>query len=394
MPGIDDLTIQRIKDAADIVDVVGDFVDLEKRGVRYLGLCPFHDDRHIGSFVVYPKKNVFKCFKCDAKGGPVEFIMKHEGLSFPDAIRWLGKKYLIDTDMNDFNYTPPPPRPKPAPLQMLTLPFDMVTSREDGREENTLVAWLRNGIGWDYCQRQRIGKVLEAYHIGTNRRNGMTIFWQIDEQQRVRTGKMMLYRQDGHRDRDTRYNFDWVHSALSRHWDDERHEMTYDPPYPFPDIFDPSKQEPIQTLFGMHLLNAYGQTGQVNIVESEKTAIIMAIAYGNHSGDVWMACGGIEMLNRERLAPIIKQHRRIVLYPDRDGIDRWRAKGENLHYDRLHINVEPVLKWWRDGDGEKADVADVVVRIINEASPTIEPLLGDPKVKKLIDKLDLKQTPE
>ena len=394
MPGIDDLIIQRIKDAADIVDVVGDFVNLKKRGVRYLGLCPFHDDRHIGSFVVYPKKNVFKCFKCDAKGGPVEFIMKHEGLSFPDAIRWLGKKYLIDTDMNDFNYTPPPPRPKPAPLQMLTLPFDMVTSREDGREENTLVTWLRNGIGWDHCQRQRISKVLKAYHLGTNRRNGMTIFWQIDEQQRVRTGKMMLYRQDGHRDRDTRYNFDWVHSALSRHRDAKTGEITYDPPYPFPNLFDPSKQEPIQTLFGMHLLNAYGQTGQVNIVESEKTAIIMAIAYGNHSGDVWMACGGLEMLSRERLAPIIKQHRRIVLYPDRDGIDRWRAKGENLRYDRLHINAEPVLKWWRDGDGEKADVADVVVRIINEASPTIEPLLGDPKVKKLIDKLDLKQTPE
>lgn len=323
--------------------------------------------------------------------------MKHEGLSFPDAIRWLGKKYLIDTDMNDFNYTPPPPRPKPAPLQMLTPPFDMVTSREDGREENTLVRWLRNGIGWDHCQRQRIDKVLEAYHLGTNRRNGMTIFWQIDEQQRVRTGKMMLYypadhEKAGHRDRDTRYNFDWVHSALSRHRDPKTGEITYDPPYPFPNLFDPSKQEPIQTLFGMHLLNAYGQTGQVNIVESEKTALIMAIAYGNHSGDVWMACGGIEMLSRERLAPIIKQHRRIVLYPDRDGIDRWRAKGENLRYDRLHINVEPVLKWWRDGDGEKADVADVVVRIINEASPPIEPLLGDQKVKKLIDKLDLKQT--
>ena len=391
MPGIDDLTIQRIKDAADIVDVVGEFVDLEKRGVRYLGLCPFHDDRHIGSFVVYPKKNVFKCFKCDAKGGPVEFIMKHEGLGFPDAIRWLGKKYLIDTDMNDFNYTPPPPRPKPAPLQMLTLPFDMVTSREDGREENTLVAWLRNGIGWDYCQRQRIDKVLEAYHLGTNRRNGMTIFWQIDEQQRVRTGKMMLYRQDGHRDRETRYNFDWVHSALSRHWDDERHEMTYDPPYPFPNLFDPGKQEPIQTLFGMHLLNAYGQTGQVNIVESEKTAIIMAIAYGNHNGEVWMACGGIEMLSRERLAPIIKQHRRIVLYPDRDGIDRWRAKGENLRYDRLHIHVEPVLKWWRDGDGEKADVADVVVRIINNAKTHIAPLTEQPEVKNLMEKLDLKE---
>lgn len=396
MAGIDDLTIQRIKDAADIVEVVGDFVDLKKRGVRYLGLCPFHDDRHLGSFVVYPKGNCYKCFKCDAKGGPVDFLMQHEKLTFPDAIRWLGKKYSIDTDMKDFNYTPPPPRPKPEPLQMLTLPFDMVTSREDGREENTLVRWLRNGIGWDQCQRQRIDKVLEAYHLGTNRHNGMTIFWQIDEQQRVRTGKMMLYypadhEKAGHRDRDTRYNFDWVHSALSRHWDDERHEMTYDPPYPFPDIYDPSKQEPIQTLFGMHLLNAYGQAGQVNIVESEKTALIMATAYGNHSGDVWMACGGIEMLNHERLAPIIKQHRRIVLYPDRDGIDRWRAKAENLHYDRLHINAEPVLKWWKACDGEKADVADVVVRIINEHTPPNVALRDDPAVQKLIKKLDLKE---
>ena len=150
-------------------------------------------------------------------------------------------------------------------------------------------------------------------------------------------------------------------------------------------------QEPIQTLFGMHLLNAYGQTGQVNIVESEKTAIIMAIAYGNHSGDVWMACGGIEMLSRERLAPIIKQHRRIVLYPDRDGIDRWRAKLENLRYDRMHLNAEPVLNWWREEDGPKADVADVVVRIINNATPSIEPLTEQPEVKNLMEKLDLKE---
>jgi hypothetical protein len=126
-------------------------------------------------------------------------------------------------------------------------------------------------------------------------------------------------------------------------------------------------------------------------VESEKTAIIMATAYGNHNGEVWMACGGLEMLNRERLAPIIKQHRRIVLYPDRDGIDRWRAKAENLHYDRLHINAEPVLKWWKECDGEKADVADVVVRIINEHTPPKVALRDDPAVQKLIKKLDLKE---
>ena len=379
MATIDDLTIQRIKDAADIVDVVGDFVDLKKRGVRYLGLCPFHDDKHLGSFVVYPKGNVFKCFRCDAKGGPVEFLMKHENLTFPDAIRWLGKKYSIDTDMEDFNYTPPS-RPKPAPLPMLTLPMSMVSSREGDREQNTLVRWLRTGISWDSVQRKRIDQVLNDYHVGTNRRNGMTIFWQIDEQQQVHTGKMMLYRPDGHRDRDSHYNFDWIHSALFR---DQRLPQ-----------WDEDKQEARPTLFGLHLLNRFGPNATVNIVESEKTALIMAIAYGNHQQQVWMACGGLEMLNRERLKPIIEQHRRIVLYPDRDGIDRWRAKMENLRYDRMYLNAEPVLKWWREGDGEKADVADVAIRIINEATPPHTPIADDPAVQRLIKRLDLKEVNE
>lgn len=401
MPKIDDLTIQRIKDAANIVDVVGDFVDLKKRGngVRYLGLCPFHDDRHIGSFVVYPKKNVFKCFKCDAKGGPVEFIMKHEGLSFPDAIRWLGKKYLIDTDMNDINYTPPPPRPKPAPLPMLALPMTMVESREPGREQNTLVNWLRTGIRWDATQRRRIDEVLNAYHVG-HARQGHTIFWQIDNDGIVHTGKMMLYRPDGHRDREARYGFDWIHASLARGIPkrdeqgnilrDEEGKVIYDNTV-FKHIYDEEKQEAKPTLFGLHLLDRYGPFATVNIVESEKTALIMAIAYGNHTGQVWMACGGLEMLNRERLKPIIEQHRRIVLYPDRDGIDQWRAKLENLRYDRMHLNAEPVLRWWREEDGPKADVADVVVRIINNAKPPIEPLTEQPEVKNLMEKLDLKE---
>ena len=376
MSKIDDLTIRRIKEAADIVDVVGDFVKLKKRGKRYLGLCPFHDDKHLGSFVVYPKGNVFKCFKCDAKGGPVEFIMKHENLTFPDAIRWLGKRYSIDTDMTDFNYTPPPPRPKPAPLPMLALPMAMVESREPGREQNTLVNWLRTGIRWDAAQRRRIDEVLKAYHVG-HARQGHTIFWQIDNDGIVHTGKMMLYRPDGHRDREARYGFDWIHSALFR---DKRLPQ-----------WDEEKQEAKPTLFGLHLLDRYGPFATVNIVESEKTALIMAIAYGNHTGQVWMACGGLEMLNRERLKPIIQQHRRIVLYPDRDGIDRWRAKLENLRYDRMHLNAEPVLNWWREEDGPKADVADVVVRIINNAKPPIEPLTDQPEVKNLMQRLDLKE---
>ena len=378
MPTIDDLTIQRIKDAADIVDVVGDFVDLKKRGVRYLGLCPFHDDKHLGSFVVYPKGNVFKCFRCDAKGGPIEFLMMHENLTFPDAIRWLGKKYSIDTDMEDFNYTPPQ-RPKPAPLPMLTLPMTMVNSREGDREQNTLVRWLRDGIGWDNVQRKRIDQVLNDYHVGTNRRNGMTIFWQIDEQQQVRTGKMMLYRPDGHRDRDSHYNFDWIHSALYR---DPRTGYSAD------------KTDVKPCLFGLHLLNHYRtlQRQQVCIVESEKTALLMAIAYGNHAGQVWMACGGKENLNREKLKPIIEQKRDIILYPDRDSIDIWKAKAENLHYDRVTVDCKPVTEWWKPEDGEKADIADVVIRMINNSKTykTAEEVVEDmPKLKALHEKFNL-----
>lgn len=91
----------------------------------------------------------------------------------------------------------------------------------------------------------------------------------------------------------------------------------------------------------------------------------MAIAYGNHAAQVWMACGGLNMLNRERLAPIIKQHRNIILFPDRDGISKWRLKAEQLRYDRIMVDAEPVTKWWLPEDGEKADIADVVVRSLN-----------------------------
>ena len=98
---------------------------------------------------------------------------------------------------------------------MLALPMAMVESRESGREQNTLVNWLRTGICWDAAQRRRIDDVLKAYHVG-HARQGHTIFWQIDNNGIVHTGKMMLYRPDGHRDREARYGFDWIHASLAR----------------------------------------------------------------------------------------------------------------------------------------------------------------------------------
>jgi hypothetical protein len=124
----------------------------------------------------------------------------------------------------------------------------------------------------------------------------------------------------------------------------------------------------------------------------------MAIAYGNSASDLWMACGGLEMLTRERLKPLIDQGRRIILYPDRDGIDKWKAKVAAIGYDRLSIDTDPVLKWWRPEDGPKADIADVVVRMLNNSKPltTIQDVAREmPQAKPLIDKLNLEiQTDE
>jgi len=91
---IDRTTIDRIFDAARIFDVVSEFVTLKRRGVNYFGCCPFHNER-TPSFSVNPARNIYKCFGCGKAGNPVNFIMEHERLSYPDALRYLAKKYGI-----------------------------------------------------------------------------------------------------------------------------------------------------------------------------------------------------------------------------------------------------------------------------------------------------------
>lgn len=91
---IDERTKQLIFDAASIVDVVGDFVSLRKQGASYIGLCPFHNDRR-PSFHVSPAKNICKCFACGEGGTPISFLMKLEQMSYPEALRYLARKYNI-----------------------------------------------------------------------------------------------------------------------------------------------------------------------------------------------------------------------------------------------------------------------------------------------------------
>lgn len=411
MPKIDKQTIDKIMDAAKIEEVIGECLGkyephnpngLKKSGVRYKALCPFHDDKSMGSFIVYPKGNCYKCFSCGAKGGVIEFLMEHEKLSYPDALRWLGKKYSIPVDdvPVDWTYTP---KPAPPPLPTLELPMSMVlrTQYAATTESDNLIRWIDEGIKWDCVQRRRIAQVLADYHVGHGA-NGHTIFWQMDESGHVRTGKMMKYKPDGHRDKQSSWNFDWIHSSLERgtpqrddHGQimrDEHGDVIYNTDA-FRHLYDTDRQEARITFFGMHLTQAMMyRHATIKLVESEKTAILMAIAYGNSASDLWIACGGLEMLTSERLKPLTDQGRRIILYPDRDGIDKWRKKVDSIGYDRLSIDTDPVLNWWRPEDGDKADIADVVVRMLNTSRTykSIGEVLSEhPQTKPLIEKLDL-----
>ena len=91
-------TVYRILDTARIEEVVGDFVTLKRRGANYTACCPFHNEK-TPSFYVSPSKGIYKCFGCGESGTAVGFVMKHENLSYVEALKFLAKKYNIEVSL-------------------------------------------------------------------------------------------------------------------------------------------------------------------------------------------------------------------------------------------------------------------------------------------------------
>jgi len=95
-------TVQTIFETVKVEDIVGEFVQLKRRGVNYIGLCPFHNEK-TPSFTVSPAKNIYKCFGCGEGGNAVNFVMEHEQLSYPEALRFLAKKYHIEIEEDELS---------------------------------------------------------------------------------------------------------------------------------------------------------------------------------------------------------------------------------------------------------------------------------------------------
>ena len=360
MATIDKLTIEKIKDAASIVDVIGDFYDLKKKGVNYECLCPFHDDRHLGSFKISPKKNTYSCYSCGAHGNSVDFLMAKQGLSYPDALRWLAKKYSIvipedEKESWSDRLNAIIEKAKQAEARRLSerqqpkilyLPLETPAEMMKNTNDSDLVRWLYS-LPWNDDQRGRLPKMIKNYAVGVSR-DGLSVFWQIDEQARVHTGKMMRYKADGHRDKDSDYNFDWVHSKLFRQHVYNEDEYDYE-----------------TCLFGQHLL-PFCPKAQINLVESEKTALIMATYHGGMTQNLWLATGGLQFFDRKHIQVLIDQDRDIVVYPDKDGSKAWAERTLQLiketGYKKLKVNPTIISNQWRPEDGPKADIADITIR--------------------------------
>lgn len=372
MAKIDNYIIQRVLDATDIVDVIGAFFTLRKTGVNYTCLCPFHDDKNDGNFIIRPKNvakypNTWHCFVCDDGGDAVKFLMEKERLSFPDAIRWLAKRKGIDVDDRTVKidikpYVPPPP----PPLMELKRELVVKTMKERTYASNFLT-WLWQ-LPWRSQQRERFDEVLWQYCVG-GWQDGRVVFWLIDAGGVPRAAKLMkFYPKEhpkyGHRDKDSHPG--WIYNQPGLH-----------------EEYDPEGHTILKPLFGGHLAKRYPQA-EVHIVESEKTALFCSIYFGEPEKHLWMATAGKGNLKRELLAPLIAQERTIALHPDKDGVAEWDAKRKEIGYDRAYINNTILTFQWKPEDGDKADVADVLVRLLSDNRPSVHFDDINPAIKTLI----------
>lgn len=368
---MDKYTEQRIKDTANIVDIVGDYVELRKRGVEWEGLCPFHEDRHLGSFKVSAAKNICTCFACGKTFDPAGFLMAIERVDYPTALRMIAKRYGIAIEGEAPIAAPPRRIERPKPVELPTLTIDRKWVRESmnatSLQHDALYTWLRS-LPWSDQQRRRLDHTIWLYALGTWKLGGRelrTVFWQIDHAGNVRSGKLMSYGEDGHRIKTI--NPMWVHKDPLMH-------------------IDLTKAEHRSCLFGEHLLKRYPKAS-VHIVESEKTAILCAINYGNLERDLWLACGGLNSLKKSMLDIPIAEGRNIYLWPDKDGEADWRKFAKTINYESLGIYTQFLEKNWVPEDGPKADIADILVRTMQHPVETLAQRY--PQLGNLIDQLNL-----
>ena len=153
-------TVEQILSTARIEEVVGEFVTLKKRGANYIGLCPFHNEK-TGSFNVNPARNIFKCFGCGKAGDSAKFLMEHEHFTYPEALRYLAKKYNIQIEEKALS-------PEEMMAQTEREKMFNINAFADKYFVDTL--WNSDegkSVGLDYFhERGFLNPIIEKFHLG------------------------------------------------------------------------------------------------------------------------------------------------------------------------------------------------------------------------------------
>ena len=273
---ISDDTLRKIHDTS-IVTVA------DKLGIKLYGMgdegrracCPYHEDQH-PSLHFSTKRGCFKCFVCGAKGDAIKLVQDQENLTFTEACEWIIKEcnIIVTDDAPSIKSVVENKTSSISPLPsdiktMVPLSPDLVSRSMSLNSE-----FCKSVVAAGYLSDSQLRHAAARYRLGCTKDGGV-IFWQIDEQQRVHTGKIMYYQL-------------------------------------------PQKYEFHPCLFGMHLLmeDVRGKMTdgrKIAIVESEKTAVIMSEIVKDF---IWLSCGGLQMFKPELLAPLVNY--KVIIFPDTD----------------------------------------------------------------------------
>lgn len=292
---LDKLELIKTTATDNIVEIIGDFVELKKRGSLYIGLSPFANER-TPSFTIHQAKGIFKDFSSGKGGDVLKFLMLSQEWNFMDAIKYIGKRFGIDIENNDFVFTPKPKSIKKEIPTDFIHPNDLLETTNNFLSDN-LYKFL--------CLKfddKSVHKAFEKYYVGTSL--GWTIFWQIDIDTFVRSGKFIKYLDNGHRDKESKAT--WQHSKTKE----------YKPVYPEFNLQ--------QCFFGEHLLTS---KKPVAIVESEKTAIIASLFIEKY---IWLSCGSKNGLNDKKCE--VLKNRSVTLFPDLGCYNEWKALANKYNF--------------------------------------------------------------
>ena len=372
----DELNLQKIREVP-IFDVCS------KLGITLYGMgklakratCWYHDDKH-PSMHVNKKKNIFKCFVCGKGGDVIRLVQDYENKTFVEACDWLVNEFHVVL----INDKPSAPschfEPSPTLSSRLSAahgeiskdsmrPLDYARG-DKGTVEMTLIPlssslvtrslslnsqFCKSVVSAGYLTDSQLRHAADRYRLGCSKEGGV-IFWEIDDQQRVHTGKIMYYQSDCHRDKG--HNPTWVHSLM-------RDKL-------------PANYELQHCLFGLHLLTSdiSHQTSSVALVESEKTAIILSEKFPDF---IWLSCGGLQMFKPELLAPLVNH--KVVIFPDTDetgeAYKQWLAvlqQAQRQYVFKYPLRISRLLENHasQEQKQQKIDLVDFLFPIKNESN--------------------------